>query len=1525
MRFFAPGTILSLLVCLALAPVAASQSELRQSLRIEQFSVHDGLSQNSVTGIIKDADGFLWVGTGAGLNRFDGHQFHTITGPDNVFESKYISALTQTSDGVIWVSIPNSGIFSLGRGDSEFVKRVDEKLYDEWWFAETTDVFLHQGNYYFINDDSLQRLDPHSGEVTKLFEVEQQSESYYDIVRHAYAEQEFIFIATSRGLHAYNITNGNSTEIDYLGGETGNINQINAKYLLPHQGELLVATVEGLYALDLNQLVQSLRAGTTMPAARVLDADLNIWQMTHHNGDVFLATQTGLYELGGETSSGQLNLRFTDSDLPVFDNSIHHITVDDDNNLWLGTRFNGLFQFRQETRRFTTIAQGMGEFPQLSNNQVWALAEDISERLWVGTQNGLNLIDWADATRKHEVFLSTEDDSAYYHEGVIYNIFPDPYDADIIWLYKADYMYKFRVSTGQATPLAELIESDTDRELVAEGFFWSYRLLGDNIWFADADGIYAFNINSRQLQTFNEFSETDFDLMNLYTFIGFHPRNNEQLLLGLASEVWLFDYTSGNTERLYRLEPYHRYADIYVESMVEDADGRLWMSLVGVGLLIFDAESMQLIDTLGQAEGLPTRDLYQGHLDGNGYLWFSSMSGLLRVNPASFHVERFTYREGTSSNEFNYNASTRLSDGRLAFGSMRGVTLFDPSQLEPVERRLDTRISAINYITTGERLPLPLQNLSGQSVQLPHDSRGIRVEVSSSSLDRPYEVRYHYELTGPESLSIRNSRETSISFPRLRPGNYALQVTAIDPRNGDLGTPATVAIKVDYHPLLSPFALLIYALLVGLLLAVLLRYRYQHHQRLLHSKKLVERSEERLSLAINATQSGIWDWHRQGNRIFETRLQEELGHNALASEFNMAVHRAYIHRRDLPQVTKLWQALLSGERDDFNCTYRMRHKNGSWLWYHDIGQVSRRNQAGEPERVTGVFQNITMARSTEEKALLFGQAFEQTQDWVLLLNSDQLPLTANRAFCQAAGIDESDLTDFKFTNMREERLYFYRDILKGLQPGEQWRGEDMISIANRNTVPVLINISAVAGTQTASRAYVIVLTDISAQKEAEHQLRKLANYDALTGLPNRTLLNQELDQLVKDPQATHGGQIGLMFMDLDRFKQINDSLGHSIGDDLLCIIAERVKGCLRDSDIVARLGGDEFIILLRAPSEAAIREAADRVLQAVNEPLIIDKHHIRVSPSIGVALFPQHGHNREELLKHADVAMYDAKDSGRNCYRMFRAEMDTRVRERLNLEVELKQAVSRAELKNAYQPIVNAARNQCVGVELLLRWTLGDQTISPDVFIPLAEELGLIVPLTERAMRTALEDLKRMRETIPEMYLSVNLSVRHLDYDSLPKHVEELLQEFNLPPSALRFELTEGILIEETVRAREIMRQLQRLGTQLMLDDFGTGYSSLRYLKDFPISVIKIDRGFTDDIGHDSSDEAIIETILAMASNLDKICIAEGVETEAQRSWLLARGCLLMQGYLYSPAQPAEAILSWLKAYHLDGATLPER
>lgn len=1510
-----PIVVLMVLVGMlaASSPVQATTfaNAEEQRVRIEQYSVNQGLVQNTVSGLVEDADGFLWIATGGGLNRFDGHRFQLIEGPDGAFLNSYISALNITANGTLWLAIPNKGVFSLLPDAAEFEKRIDAELIDEWWFSEITEIFEHRGALYFINDNSMRRFDETSNEITELFTLEQKSTTHYDVIRDAIPYQEFIFIASTDGVTAYNLNDNSATAIPHVSATSVHYTQRHAKALYILSGKLFIGAVQGLYTLPLDATLAHLRHDAEAPTPTDIDAALNVWEMAEHQGRLLLATHTGYYQHSPGTAQVDNVLRFTQSNLPVYDNSVHHLLVDRDDNVWLGTWFNGLFYWRPSTTLFTTIAQGKAPFAQLSNNQVWALAQDVQGRLWAGTQNGLNLLDHSAEGFHHEVFFTAEDSSPYLHEGVVYDIFPDPYDADTIWLYIADYVYRFTPSSGVKTPLAELVNNEADAEVLGN-YFWGYNLIGDELWFADADALYTFHTQTYELKQYQEFSDADFNPLNLYLVSGSRPDHPEQLFLSLASELWLFNRNTNEVTRLYRHEPFNLYADRYVESIVEDHQQRLWMTLIGGGLIVFDKNSLEHLFSLDQSDGLPVMYLYQGHVDTQGGLWFSSMAGLIHINPDTLHAQQFGYRDGVSSNEFNYAASTKLADGRLAYGSMRGITMFNPLTLTAAVPEINARISSVSDVTTGTRLKLPLTNLDRKHLTLAHDNRGIRVDVSSGSFDRPQEVRYHYQLQGPEPLSIRHSSDASIALPRLRPGHYSLSVRAISPSSGETSAPAKMSIHVSHPPLTSPFALTLYAIALSVILIAFIYYRMEQHRRLRNSKLAAERSEERLQLAISATKSGIWDWHRENDRLYETRVGSELGYPDIATRgLTLAQYRQYIHRRDLPQLTQQWLALIRGERDELNCSYRARDRHGNWVWFKDIGHVTARDHNGRVERVTGVYQNITKARSDEEKALLFGKAFEQTQDWVLLLNAEQMPVTANRAFYEAIGITENALDNFDFVQLSEERLGFYRDVLKRMKPGEQWRGEEMARLANGKRIPVLVNISAVADTNSASRAFVIVINDISAQKEAEQQLRQLANYDVLTGLPNRSLLNQELDELLAKP-TKEAEQLALMFMDLDRFKQINDTHGHNVGDNLLCVIAERLKACVRDTDIIARLGGDEFIILLSAPSELAIESTAQRIIDAVNEPMIVDKHHLRVSPSIGIAYYPQHGHSRDELIKNADVAMYEAKDNGRNCIKVFQTNMDSKVRERLNLEVELKHAVTHNQLQNHYQPIVNAAKEQCVGVELLLRWPLRNKLIAPDVFVPLAEDLGLIVTITEAALRQALADLKRFRELHPTLYLSVNLSVRHLDHETLPQHLKELLNEFNLPPSALRFELTEGILIEETQRAKHTMTQLRELGITLMLDDFGTGYSSLRYLKEFPIDVIKIDRGFTMDIGHDSSDEAIIESILAMASNLDKVCIAEGVESKAQRRWLLARGCHLMQGFLYSPALKATEMERWL-------------
>lgn len=417
---------------------------------------------------------------------------------------------------------------------------------------------------------------------------------------------------------------------------------------------------------------------------------------------------------------------------------------------------------------------------------------------------------------------------------------------------------------------------------------------------------------------------------------------------------------------------------------------------------------------------------------------------------------------------------------------------------------------------------------------------------------------------------------------------------------------------------------------------------------------------------------------------------------------------------------------------------------------------------------------------------------------------------------------------------------------------------------------------------------------------AEKELRYLANYDHLTELPNRSLLLERI-QYAMDYSKQKQTSIALFFIDLDRFKQINDSLGHDYGDLLLKEITVRLTSTLRANDTVARIGGDEFVILLEYfKGNAQLSRIAEKLIAKIGEPVTLNSHVVSVGASIGIALYPDDANNSDELLHHADVAMYCSKQLGRNTFQFFTERMNQEANSRLQVESNLKQAIRKQEFVNYYQPIVDSVVGKAIGLELLLRWQSKDGLISPLVFIPIAEELGLIIEITEQAIDKGLQHLVKWRKHNKALFLSVNISPFHFVKDSLLSFVEAQLLKYDLPPSALKLEVTESALIAEPEKAINTMNALSALGILLALDDFGTGYSSLSYLKQLPLHIIKINRAFISGIGEDDADEAIVDATIVLAKRLNMKCIAEGVETQEQLNYLTKRQCNNIQGYLFS-------------------------
>ncbi len=444
----------------------------------------------------------------------------------------------------------------------------------------------------------------------------------------------------------------------------------------------------------------------------------------------------------------------------------------------------------------------------------------------------------------------------------------------------------------------------------------------------------------------------------------------------------------------------------------------------------------------------------------------------------------------------------------------------------------------------------------------------------------------------------------------------------------------------------------------------------------------------------------------------------------------------------------------------------------------------------------------------------------------------------------------------------------------------------------------------------------VVLTsrDVSERKKAEKRAEYLSQHDVLTGLPNRALMQDRLHQAISQARR-NGGLVALMFIDLDRFKMVNDSFGHITGDTLLKQVAERLTHCLRDTDTVARLGGDEFTIMLPdATNPQVVGEVAQRVLSEFTSPFTDGEQEMFVSASIGISLFPRDGASSDDLVKHADTAMYSAKDSGRNSFRYFTEDLNHEVREKVMLESGLRHAIERGELRLHYQPKIDLASGRVIGAEALVRWQHPTRGLVPPAkFIPVAEDSGLILPLGEWVLKAACEQLRAWQRDGIELQVAVNVSARQFQQRNLADIVMGVMAESGVDPQFIEIELTESAIMNDAEASISTLERMKSRGIAISIDDFGTGYSSLSYLKRLPLDILKIDQSFVRDITTDRNDAAIVRAIIGLAQSLGIKVIAEGVEDEHQLSFLNNYGCNYGQGFLFGRPLPPEIFVELVR------------
>ncbi|MGI2067376.1 EAL domain-containing protein [Shewanella sp. MF08487] len=1459
-------------------------------LKFEHIRSEDGLNQNTITSLFMDSAGMLWIGTQDGLHAYNGHNFtiftHSPNDPSSISES-YVSDIIQDSEGYIWVSTFSQGVNRLDLSTGTFEHFGQEQgltdprttklsiVGNTLWIGTKAGLFSLSTKTKRITQVSLgNSVEPY---ITSLANVENTYllAGTQDSGTFAASANTITRLNVPQNVTTYQIRANSAYSITLaLGGQLWHYN------LASQQGEILWQTDDNVpYIKDFIQTEQG-DFWVVGPEAGLiqLEKNDNLFTATYHRYDP----------------------KRTNS---ISENNILSLLQDPFGNLWLGASYSGLDKINTRRQYFQHIFEYTTELSQQSNN-IRTLFRSKDNALWIGTEGaGLKRI-LADGKYEHytELFANALGMHQRNLNLILRDIDQDK--AGVLW-------FATNYGLGRLSPEGDfqLLKVTTSTDQGSEANYIRNLDIDDQglLWVATTHAIYRKAIDT-----------DEFTFISLANIDHFYPAQNQLLILRAHKDtLWIgtlngllkldmktgigksYFHQSSNKKSLIN----NRVRDILVTQA-----GEVWFATHG-GISKLSSQGADAGFThYTREQGLPSDTIYALLEDQEHNIWFSSNAGIGKLNPKTNRIIIFNEQEGLQALEFNGGVKLQDSDGDLWFGGINGINRFNPQSIP--DQRPDVKVALTGYSIAGKGHTI-LDLSRPPSIVMDYSDQLISFEVTSLDFSYTGKNRFSYYLEGFDNEWHELPTGNEITFTNINSGHYRLHVRHGLQYNSEGAYALLVDLNVQAPFYRTQFAYILYFLLTLGLLAWVILWRKKKHQIQREFETSIRASEERLKLALWASGDGMWDWNIAENQVYRTNMDSSIPHWNSSN----IVHES-MHSEDRERFKLELNEHLQGRSPFFEAEYRVERSPGNWVWILDRGKVVEKDSLDNPIRMTGTNRNITSRKLIENELVLSSQVLNSMNEAVVVAGLDYRIRSVNPAFCAITGYTERQITDRHFIHLafgRQQRELF-NTIEQQLLRHKHWVGELWIRNKQRQAILVWLEINQVIDIKGETSHFVAVFTDITQRKKAEEDLRFLASFDTLTGLPNRTLFQDRLNHAITQAHRANN-IVALLFLDLDRFKHINDSMGHHVGDLLLKAVARRLQNAVRDGDTVARLGGDEFTIILEGVAKTkAATLISEKVLRAFQTPFLLDDKTLTISTSIGISLYPNDADNADSLIKFADTAMYHAKSSGRNNFQFYTSKLNEIATRHVQLESGLKEAIQRNELSLVYQPKFCLKDGSLTGIEALLRWhhtELGP--ISPVEFIPLAEETGIITQIGHWVINQACQQLAEWNSLgFNGITVAVNLSARQLKADIIST-IEVALAVSGLPAQSLELELTESMIMGNPQESVSILSKLKALGLTIAVDDFGTGYSSLSYLKRFPIDTLKIDREFVRDITNDPDDAAITSAIIALAHSLDLNVVAEGVETQEQLNFLAMQGCDQVQGFLLSKPLSAADFLTLLK------------
>jgi diguanylate cyclase (GGDEF)-like protein/PAS domain S-box-containing protein len=1495
-------------------------------LRFSQLSTLDGLSNSNVFSITQDSQGFIWFATEDGLNRFDGKNIITYRHNANNKHSiadNIIRKIFFDSEKTLWVGTQN--------GLSRYNRELDN--FDSF----TTEI----GNELSLRDNMIWDIYQNKNELINNPHT-----------------KPLLWISTTDGLHTLNI-DSDIKSITFqrikIKNYNNRIREIKTIFQDKQQNYWLGSFDNGIHLLSKNltylgSLTHENKYDLTIDAQALFD-------MKTIDNQYWLATNNGLFIVDDRyqlVSHLTANNSQDSTKQHLLSNNVRAIAQLDENKVWLATHdgLNTINLLNDQIESYQNNAQSTS----LSENWLMDIFQDTNGSMWLATYGGgLNKYSPLTGLFRHglttkegnkfrvESFAETSDGAIWLssEEQGLYSLSVDGILEKIV----LPISNNIRQVLANNTPHVwlrlnnnKVFKFDPTNNILTEHPDWStsktysteslLTIIKDDFWYIDEEGVLT------NYQT-NKHKLISYPLNNNDRIINVQLVDNSLLwILTKNNKILTFD-THEKTFENKKLKLPVTLNDMYGKKL-RVSKNWIWLGSSLQGLALINSQTNQL-KIFGESNGLPNSFIASILIDEKESAWLATNTGIVKINPLTNTITHFDEDFSINKSEFFEYSALKSSTDQLFFGSPTGYYQFLPSDISQVTQKIEKPLftnlyvankkinikdSNQNNITAAKPTYEILKQLNFlEQVKLAYQQSPVSFEFISPNVKLPEQLRYKYRLLSLEKNWIDAATETGINniratYTNLSPGDYIFEVQAYDINQPSNSETSQLNVRILPPWWLTTSMLFVYTLVLILILTYVIQ---QYRNKKLYNLQ-IRKSEERLKLSLWGSGDEMWDWNIDTGKIYRSNIwgilefPQDGTRNSSLEKNRLGKENTNVHQHDIGRVKQALDDHFTNKTEHFEATYRVRDKSNNWIWILDRGKIVERDDKNNATRMTGTLKDISQIKKAEERLKLFARCIQNISDAVVIYDRQFIAVDVNKAFQRITGKSKTNMVGSSLS-FNQYPTSFSQNIKKHLLTKGSWHGEIESLRVDGSLYLTDLSIDIIHDESGNISHFVGVFSDITKRKETEAELIKLASSDTLTGLPNRAFFQANQARLV-NKNINHA----LLVFDLDNFKKINDSIGHQVGDNILCQVAKRMLTLSHKKNTVYRLGGDEFSIIIEDTNDIhTITSLAKNILRTIAQPFKLKNQEIVLYSSIGIVLFPEDGLTGHELLKNADTAMYHAKGSGGNKYQFFSDSMNKKAVKRLQIENLIRHGLKEDSFSVHYQPKIEISTGKIAGMEALVRFeTPNKGLISPVVFIPVSEETGQIIDIGEVVLRKACFTTKKWVDAgLFDGRVAVNLSAVQFTQANLVAQIADILKESQLPAKHLELEITEGTVMHSPQAAIDTMLQIRAMGIHLSLDDFGTGYSSLAYLRKFPLNTLKIDKAFVDDIEQSEQGRNMVATIVTIAHNLGMDVVAEGVETNQQLNFLAGLHCEQLQGYLYSKPLAKDNFQKYLLAHQI--------